>query len=106
MVDETGHVPICCRVYDFSILRPHHIGAGGLLIFFNAFLANVRVLIEDFAHVLHHKGALLDVFTGGEPPAFLLSLHRVDVLVLHELEAAILAGVRHGAHLWDAVLCH
>ena len=89
MINKTGNVAVEGWINDLAILRSHHVRAGRSFIFLDAFLANGRVLVEDFTHVLHQEGASLDALASSQAPALVQGLHWVDVCVLVGLKPSV-----------------
>lgn len=106
VVDEASDIAEDGRVDDLTVLSSHHVRARRHFVLFYALLANGRVLVEHLAHVLHDEGALGEKFAGGQTPAFLLRLDRVDVRILMQLKPTIAARVAHWANFFCAILGH
>lgn len=106
MVHEACYVSIVGGVDDLSKFSAHHVGARGCLVLFNALLADRRILMIDFANVLHDKAALGNGLSGCQTPALVLCLSRVHICILMQLKPPVFAGITDWANFSHAVLCH
>lgn len=91
MINKSCNIANVCRINDLIVIGSHQICASGVFVFNCSLHADFGVNAEDFANILHYKGAFVDVFSSKQTPALFLGFHRVHIGILVKLESPVSA---------------